>query len=546
MTATPQKVNTKPIRKISWIWFVPFITLLIGGWMLYSYMQTQGPLVTFTLKTAEGMEVGKTKIKARNVTLGVIQDITLSDDYGSIIATARMSPKAERMLKQDSQFWIVKPRIGAGGISGLDTLLSGAYIELQPGLSDKQSTSFNVLENPPVSSANSQGRRIVLEHNQAGKLKVGDPVLYEGFTVGRVEKVSFSTKDKKAHYGLFIFSPYDSLVKNRSKFWLTSGVDMKLNSDGVNIKIGSMETLMSGGVSFKVPNVLQKTEDFGKPHQQYPLYDSYDQVKERLYDNGVEYVMLFDESVRGLKVGAPIEYRGIKIGSVKKVPLQLLKSKESYHQKQIPVLVSIDIERIFDMEAQADLSDLQRIFDKQFNAGLRGTLATGSLITGALYVDVNFHDNTTYHQEKYGDYLVFPTTLGGVGQIQKQFTELISKMNALPLDQAVTSFSHAMKSTERSFDSFANVSRKLDALLAQKEVKDLPNDIQKTLIEVQKTVASYGPGTQVYNDAQATTQQLNQVTKELQSLLRQLNAQPNSLIMGDQQGQDPMPTKGAH
>lgn len=539
-----QPTQVKPIRHISWIWLVPFVTLLIGGWMLFSYMQNQGPMITLKLNTAEGMEVGKTQIKARNVTLGVLQDISLSDDYGSIVAKARMSPKAVRMLKEDSQFWIVKPRIGTEGVSGLDTLLSGAYIELQPGSSKKTTQTFDVLENPPVSAANAQGRRITLEHKEAGKLKVGDPVLFEGFTVGRVENVSFDPKAMKANYGLFIFSPYDELVKNKSRFWLTSGLNMNISSEGVDINVASVETLMSGGVIFKVPPELKDRQDSGKSHDTYHLYDKYEQVKEDLYDDGVEYVMLFDESVRGLKEGAPVEYRGVKIGTVKQVPFNMLKSKHSFEQKKIPVLVKIDLDRIFDSNVDINRQEMEKLFENEFGSGLRGSLATGSLLTGALFIDVNFHTDEEYVKHNFGDYHVFPTALGGTGQIQKQFTELVGKLNALPLEKAVSSFNDVMVDTQDTLNSLTQATNKLSSFMDSDEFQALPKEVKSTLIEVRKSISGYGPDSSIYQSSEMTMQQLNQVSKELQVLLRQLNTQPNALIVGDKRAEDPMPTKG--
>lgn len=541
-----QSANVKPVKKISWIWLVPFVTLLIGAWMAFTYYQNQGPLITLKLNTAEGMEAGKTQIKARNVNLGVIQSISLSDDYGSIIATARMTPQAERMLKEDSQLWIVKPRIGSGGVTGLDTILSGSYIELQPGTSDKSATSFTVLENPPVSSVTDQGRRLVLEHKEAGKLKVGDPVIFEGATVGRVENVSFDAKEMKAKYGLFVFSPYDQLVKNQTKFWITSGVRVKLSSEGLDVNVDSMETLMSGGVRFKVPPELKATQDSGKRHDVYKLYDNREQIDNELYSRGVDYVMMFDESVRGLTVGAPIEYRGIQIGSVKKVPLQMLGAKGTFHGKEIPVLVRLDLGRIFDSSADVSKDDLKRMFEEEFGSGLRASLATGSLITGSLFVDVNFHEDLEYKPAKFGKYEIFPTELGGVGQLQKQFSELIAKMNELPLEHALDSFSNTMNSTEKAFDSLAVVTEKLGTMMSSKEFQQLPKDMQQTLKEVSQTVDGFGPDSPVYQNTNMTMEQLNQVTKELQSVLRQINTQPNALIMGKKQANDPMPRKGSN
>lgn len=541
-SSLPQ-AKIKPLRSLSWVWLIPFIAILLGGWMLYSYSQSQGPTITLHLSTAEGVEVGKTAIKSRNVKLGLITDIALSEHYDAIVATASMTPEAARMLTEDAQLWVVKPRIGTEGVSGLDTLLSGAYIELQPGKSQQTKNDFKVLDMPPI-SALAAGKRVTLTHSEAGKLKVGDPVLYEGFTVGRVEKVSFNTQLRKAEYGLFLFEPYDNLLKPQSRFWLTSGIDMTLSSEGVDVNIASLETLISGGVSFRVPDGVATSANASPANQRYPLYDSLAQVQEQLFEKSLDYVMLFDESVRGLAPGAPVEYRGIKIGSVSKVPLDLLQGQGGFNQKQIPVLVKIDLERIFNNQTSTSLDALASIFESEFDAGLRGTLSTGNLLTGALFIDISLQDDVDYQAAQYAGYPVFPTTKGGVGEIQKQVSDLVKKANALPLDTALNAFTRTMESAQSAADNFSQVAQQLNDTLASPAAQSLPAELQQTLMSLRDTLGGLSPDSALYQHSESIMAQMNQATKDLQSLLRKLNEQPNALIFGYDGQQDLLPKQG--
>lgn len=184
-------------KQLSAIWIIPILALAMGLWMLFQYVNSTGPKITLILPTADGLEVGKTQIKALNVNVGVITEIKLSEDYDHIVATAQMSKDADRMLREDTLFWVVKPRIGREGISGLDTLLSGAYIQLQPGTASSAQDHFKVMDLPPIAPPDAKGLRLVLTNKEAGKLNVGDPVMYEGFTVGRVESAQFDVEAKR-------------------------------------------------------------------------------------------------------------------------------------------------------------------------------------------------------------------------------------------------------------------------------------------------------------------------------------------------------------
>ncbi|QUJ69336.1 intermembrane transport protein PqiB (plasmid) [Photobacterium sp. GJ3] len=541
----PPKAEVSPIRQISLIWLVPVVALVIGFWMLIQFLASKGPEITLKLTTAEGIEVGKTEIKALNVKVGVITDVKLSDDYNSIMAVAQLDKDAERMLKTDTRFWVVKPRIGTQGISGLDTLLSGAYIELQPGVEKEEQLKFTVLDIPPVAPLDTKGLRLVLTHEEAGKLSVGDPVLYEGFTVGRVEKVSFDTETKNANYQLFIFEPYDSLIRQRTQFWLTSGVELSMSAEGFNLKIGSVESLLTGGVSFNVPDGAEPGELVTRQMMTFHLFNNQSEVREQLYDQYLEYVMLFNESVRGLSEGAPVEYRGIRIGTVAEVPLRVPLQGKEFSEQQIPVLVRIEFARVHEYVEMNTLEELHHYLEAEFDNGLRASLKTANFLTGQLMVDVNFYENgATTTETTYKNYDRFPTAAGGFAEIQKQVASLLDKLNNLPLETTLSELNQTLAAAEKTLKSAEQAARSVDRLMAQQETKAIPAELRNSLAQIQATLRSYGADGAPYRNLENALVRFEQVMKELQPVLRQVNDKPNSLIFSDSKGKDPIPVAG--
>ncbi|MFV0575139.1 MAG: intermembrane transport protein PqiB [Vibrio sp.] len=545
MTPEPKQAKVSPIKQLSIIWLIPIITVLIGAWMIYDYVSHQGPEITLHLKSADGIEAGKTQIKSRNVKLGTITHITLSDDFQSIIAKAQMTPEADDMLKTDTRFWMVKPRIGRGGVSGLETLLSGAYISLEPGTEEEPAYTFDILDTPPVAPQSAKGLRLVLTRKSSGNLEVGDPVLYEGFTVGRIEKVSFEPEDKMAHYQLFIMEPFDKLVRTESKFWINSGMKMQLNTKGFNLEIGSVESLLSGGISFHIP----KDQDEGAPVTQelakFELFDSEELADQSVFSHYSEFVMLFDESVRGLDVGAPVEYRGIPIGYVAKVPLRLGSMSDQLSQRKIPVLIRIVPARIFEGEKNIPNSEFIEQFKQQFAAGLRGTLKTGSLLTGALFIDLErFPDESKYQDDAFLGYPVFPTRIAGVAELQKKMGQFVEKINALPMEDTLNSITKTMESSNQAMTAFNKTNEELSSILAQSSTHQLPDELKKSLQELQQTISGYGPNSQAYQDLQSAVGNLNQTIEQLNPLIKQLNQKPNSVVFGKDSLSDPIPVGG--
>ena len=252
MADNPQVVVSKR-RKLPAIWIVPLIALLLGMWMVITHYLTRGPEISITFSTAEGIESEKTKIKALNVDVGLVESVQLNPDLQSVTVIARIEREAASLLRDDSKFWVVRPRIGASGVSGLGTLLSGAYIELSPGKGKEGNRNFQGLEEAPVTPSTTPGLNLTLLSEDAGSVSTGDPVLYRGYNVGRIESTKFVTETQRLQVTIFIESPYDSLVTSNTRFWNTSGILFQASADGISLQTGSLESLLLGALPLTYP-----------------------------------------------------------------------------------------------------------------------------------------------------------------------------------------------------------------------------------------------------------------------------------------------------
>lgn len=540
---SPAKARIRNLRYISPIWMVPITAALIGLWLVYVSFSNQGPLVVLTMSNAEGIIAGKTMIKARSVEVGMVQTVKLSEDLTHVIITARMAVDTEELLRQDSQWWVVKPRIERQGISGLGTLLSGSYIELMPGKSKKYREKFVVQDTAPVAQPDEKGLRIRLTSEQSRGLNIGDPVMYRGFTVGRVEQSHFSTGSRQMEYQLFITAPYDGLVTSNVRFWMNGGVRFEASAEGMKFETGSLENLIKGGVSFDVPKGwgLGKAAASG---QQFTLYADESSSRNRYYERYLDYVLLFNDSVRGLSSGAPVEYRGIRIGTVMEVPFQLgdveLLGRNS---GLIPVLIRIEQDRFDEEGGDRALSQLSRDIEQQIRKGLRATLKTGNLLTGALYVDFNSVPDSlaSAGYGRFGSYHTIPTVAGGLARIEQQANRLLNKFNELPLEQTLSNLDAMLKESKQSFAAMRELSSNMNKLATQPGAQQLPAELTRAMQELQKTLRSFSSDSPVYGDLNRSVESLNSLLRELKPAARKVNEKPNSLIFNQSPADDPVP-----
>lgn len=543
MEKTSGDANVQKVKNWSPVWIFPIITALIGAWILFYHYSHQGPVVTLITTNAEGIEGGKTAIKSRSVDVGVVESAVLTDDLHHVEIKARLNPDMEKLLHGDSVFWVVKPQIGREGVSGLNTLLSGAYIELQPGAKGAQPESYELLDSPPLAPPDAKGIRVILDSNKAGQLTPGDPVLFRGYRVGSVETSTFDPQKRSIRYQLFINAPNDRLVTSNVRFWKDSGIAVDLSASGMRVEMGSLTTLFGGGVSFDVPEgwelgqpVAEKTE--------YKLFDDQRSIQESLYTEHTDYLLFFKESIRGLQAGAPVEFRGIRLGTVAQVPYFVPGMKQAVKSDyRIPVLIRIEPERLANQFGEDP--EIGKHLQDVIKNGLRASMKTGNLVTGQLYIDLDFYPKAPPVSEMpvFNGYQIIPTVSGGLAQIQQRLMDTLDKINNLPLNPMIEQATNTLSESQRTMRRLQSTLDNLNKLTASESTQQLPADMQRTLRELNRSMQGFQPGSAAYNKMVADMQRLDQVLRELQPVLRTLNEKSNALVFEAKNKKDPQPKR---
>ena len=538
------EAKVQKVKNWSPVWIYHIDTAMIKAWILFYHYSHQGPEVTLITTNAEGIEGGKTRIKSRSVDVGVVESATLTDDLTHVEIKARLNSGMQKLLHNDSVFWVVKPQVGREGISGLGTLLSGAYIELQPGTKGSVPAQYPLLDSPPLASPDAKGIRILLESSKAGQLSPGDPVLFRGYRVGSVETSTFDTQKRRITYQLFINAPNDRLVTTNVRFWKDSGIAVDLTSAGMRVEMGSLSTLFGGGVSFDIPEGL----DLGEPvanKTEYHLFDDQKSIQDSVFTEHIDYVMFFKDSVRGLQPGAPVEFRGIRLGTVGKVPFFIPGLKQRLNDDyRIPVEVRVEPQRLInqlggDPNIRAHIDDL-------INRGLRGSLKTGNLVTGALYIDLDFYPKAPPRGkiQEFNGYPIIPTISGGLAQIQQRLMDALDKINNLPINPLLEQATSTLAQSEKTMQHVQTTLDNLNKITSSQSMQQLPADMQTTLRELNRSMQGFQPGSAAYNKMVADMQRLDQVLRELQPVLKTLNDKSNALVFEAKDKKDPQP-KGA-
>ena len=520
------------------IWVVPLVALLLGIWMLYDHLSNQGPVITISFDTAEGLEAGKTRIKTRSVEVGKVEAVILNPSMDGVLVTARIDKQASQLLTRDARFWVVRPRIGNSGVSGLGTLLSGAYLELEPGNSDESGRQFVGLEDIPLTSGSTPGVAINLFSDGKQSLSIADPVLYRGFKVGQVESVEFDTDEKLARYRLFINAPYDSLVSSNTHFWNVSGIEVEANAEGVSISSGSLESLLTGGVSFAVPPDLP----LGEPatnQASFRLFSNYKAAINRQYDFQLEYLIFLKDSVRGLATNASVEYRGLRIGSVAAINIETSNRPDDDGElsTMIPVLIHLEPARIGYADDASGAETFQQDFSGWLRRGLSARLTTGNLISGSQYVSLDFDDEIAMEfPTSHSGYRVIPSSQDGISHIANKVETLLNKLNELPLQETVSSANSALKAIDAASSSINNI-------LTADDPEAAPQQIKATLQQLNETLAGFSPESDAYRQLQSVLNELRTTLQDVQPLVRDINNNPRALLFGRPRPADQQPAE---
>ncbi|ASP49906.1 intermembrane transport protein PqiB [Cognaticolwellia beringensis] len=543
-THTPD-AKIKPIKTVSTIWFIPVIAVLIGCWMIYYQWSNEGSTITINFPTAEGMEAGKTKIKSRNVDIGEVIKIELNKNGNGVIVKAQIKKSAEQFLVTDSMFWVVSPQISHAGISGLSTLISGVYIEISPGKSESERHLFDALDSPPLTPAGTPGLHITLNSNDQFAYKKGDPIIYKGLTVGQFEDIYFNFEERVVYYNVFIKSPYHQLITSNTKFWDVSGLQFDLNADGISVKTGNFETMLTNGVTFGIPKGMAIGEKIGE-RSYYDIYASYEEADDERYRRSIEFVILVNDSIRGLSVGAPVEYKGVQIGKV--LSTNLIRSRQQAQlieeDFKIPVLISLQPGRVGlpDNEVGENLMIEQNVY--WIENGLKAVLRTGNILTGSLFVDLQHNKGQPINEiAKYGDYSIIPTNGDEFSQITAKAEQFIDNLNNIPLKSMSKNANQLMLEITQTAHEIQKVGQSIDKLLGQVEQQKISSELSKTLQGITTLAKDLSSGSQGYEELRSTLHTLTATMNELKPLLNQLKHKPNSLIFNSGEGSEPIPTK---
>ncbi len=529
----------KKAARLSPVWIIPLLAALLGLWLVWQHYSSLGPLIEVRFETAEGVVAGKTGVLCRSVGIGMVESVRLSEDMKGVVMMLRIDHKAAELLKKDARFWVVRPRFGGSGISGLGTLVSGSYIELDPGASSITSRRFIGLENPPVTPQGVPGLHVTLVADTAGSLGPGSAVSYKGIKVGRIESRKFSTENQRVEFGAFIQAPYGPLVTDRSRFWNVSGIDLDVSSAGVRLRTGTLESLVAGGVAFAADDTGVAANP-AADGAVFPLYENRDSTEEMTLNPRLTYLLLFKDSVRGLAKDAPVEFRGIRVGTVADISFDYLPDDL---ERRVPVLIKLDPTLIADLP-KGDLSAGPELIAKRVQDGLRATLRTGSLITGQLFVDLDISkDAPPAEVTMIGDYRIIPTISSGLGQLQDKLTALLDKLQALPLDETVKTANGALaeirgtaEEAKTAVAGLKSASENLDKLLASKDTQNLPADLKASLASLRKTLDGFNQNSAVYRELAVTIQDLSSAMRSIDSLASTIERKPSSLLWGNPKG----------
>ncbi|PCI18494.1 MAG: paraquat-inducible protein B [Piscirickettsiaceae bacterium] len=510
----PLPAQLDPIRSISFIWFIPILAVLIGAWMVYDNISSRGSLIVIAFETGEGIDVGKTKIRSKNVDIGIVKKLELNSPDNNVLVTARISKKNESLLVQDTQFWVVKPRVGKAGISGISTLLSGAYIELAPGFSETNQYAFKGLEDKPVTPAGTNGLNITLDSSGNTALHTGDPILYRGIDVGRIEHVHFNSQEKRVYYDAFIESPYDKLITSNTKFWSLNGFEVDLSADGLHVQTGSLESLITGGITFDVPTDMTQGKVLTS-RGFFTIYPNKSAIYNSRYKHASLYTLLFNSSLRGLNLNTPVEFRGIKIGSVINTGFNHAGVNNVLDPSTlIPVTIKIEPARLGFEDNKEAIKTLDIEIKKSIQKGLQASIATGNILTGNKLIELTFSDKPRVKSSNFNGHIVIPTTDNQIDQLLEQLNNALDKLNKLPIETVLIG--------------------------AEKTL----SNVNSSLKDFEKLAKSFSEGSATHSDLQGLLQRMKRTLNELDPLIIQLNQKPNSLFFGGQQLEE-MEPKGA-
>jgi len=522
------------------VWLIPLVTLIAGALLIVKYVSERGPEITITFRTAEGIEK-KTPIKYKDVQIGVVKKIRFSKDFNHIVLTARMAGSAEPFLREGTRFWVVRPHLSLHGASGLSTLLSGSYIEVDPGKGDEL-YDFVGQEEAPAIASDADGLRITLTSEKLGSLDIGAPVYYKGIPVGKILDYELAEDQHSVLIRAFIKRPFDKLVNGNSHFWNISGVDASVDGDGFRLHSPSILTMIFGGIVFDSP---PPPDANGKAAAMtFRLYSRHADILESSYTKKVRFITFFSDSVHGLGVGSAVEFQGVRVGKVTAIEMGF---NDADHGYRIPVTLEIEPERIPNQRHSTE-KQILRILQGMIKQGLRAQLQTSSMLTGRLYVALTMRPGDIPSHliaDRGFDLPEIPSIPGGFDQMKASLQEILSRLAKVQTDKIGDDLQNMMHGTRRMINTpeFRQSVEDLHASLAAfrniieaLDENSTADHLDEALRQAKSSLNSLN---RVLDPASPMQFRLNRMSRDFSDMARAIRAfvdlldrHPNAIIFG--------------
>jgi len=550
------RAATRRSRRFSIIWLVPLVAVAIGAWLAWDTLSKEGPTIKITFESGEGLQAGQSQLKFKDIVFGTVKSLELSPDQTHVVVTVATTHEAGPLMTDGTIFWVVKPRLFAGSLSGVETLLSGSYIGMLPAAkAGKSQRDFVGREDPPVLGAHVPGRTFLLKSKRIGAVSVGSPIFFRDLNVGEVLGWDIADMAESVTIHAFVRAPYDTYVHDQTRFWNASGVSIKLGGTGVEVQMESLKALLLGGVGFDTPAGEIHTAETSEDHV-FPLFADRDTANAASYIRKIPVISYFPGSVSGLAPGAQVTMHGLKVGEVTDVRLRYEADKDIV---VAPVRYEIEPERVVGVGVHVYKTAAEGVA-ALLKGGLRASLQSASLITGQQNVALDFvPDAPPAEVSMEGPDFVLPTTEGGgFGGLTASATELLNKVNTMPFDQIGKSLDGILKSvndvaqgpqmkkalTELAgmIASAQNMVQSLNSGLspAAKQLPEITAGLQKTLANANKLVLSvdsgYGDNTKFNRDMDRLLAQANDALRSIRALSDLLARHPEALIKGRPEG----------
>ncbi len=531
-------------KGISLVWIVPLVTVLVGAGLLYKTFTEKGPTAVINFESAQGIEAGKTMVKYKDVNMGKVQSVRLTPGLERVRVTVDLAREAKGYLTDQTRFWVVRPRLSGSTVSGLGTLLSGAYIAIEPSKAGKPQSEFKGLEIPPLVTRESRGRLFTLKADRLDSLDYGSPVYFRGMKVGQVTGYNLEESGDKVTIQVFIDAPHDRRVTDAARFWSASGLDLDLGSEGVKINTKSLMSILLGGIVLYTPPST-KSEKPAERGQVFTLFDSREAAMARQYGHKAFFLLKFSQSVRGLDIGAPVEFRGFPVGQVTDIGIEF-----DWKNGQVFVTVQIEIDdvRLHTSISKETALDDVHAFEALVAQGMRGQLRTGNLLTGKLFVALDFFENADPATiTDHGGILELPTTPAALDALTASLQTVLKKLEQLPVKEISTRILAAVDSIKdagKSVSALANSGdvkgavNAFDLLMKKMEalIQELNQDLPPAVAQVRTTLA--GVNDVVSKDAEVITalyralEEMSQAAKAIRHLAEDIDQHPESLLRG--------------